>query len=241
MLHSARTASSSAFSCALGFPISVLREGESQDDPGIRSLRYGTYKVFRTLKAETAQTSSGLRGQAPFFEGSVASRLEDPDFVRAFASGIMLVKPAGRPHHLNLTYMGYGWYRQDSFPTLSVARKLCGWALSSPRTVLHIWGSSLRELSRMCSDQILWLRSNWSLLVNTRSNKKSNRQTVFGDWIGSGGLPSETREYFNRNNDPRVCVGHGRSGAPQSKFQLWVMRCRSRVATAPTLKWGERT
>jgi hypothetical protein len=241
MLHSARTASGTALSCALGFPISVLREGGSQDYPEKRTLRYGTYKVFRTLRAETPQDLPGLRDQTTFLEGSVASRLADPDFVRAFASGVLLVKPAGRPHHLNLTYVGFGWSRVDSFPTLSVARKICGWALSSPSTVHTIWGSSLRELSRMYSDQILWLRSNWRLLVNTRSNKKSNRQVVLDDWIGSGGLPRETREFFNRTNDPRVCVGHCRSGASQSKFQLWTMRCRSRVATAPTLKWGERT
>lgn len=235
LLESARQSSGAALSCSLGFPISLVsRTDGTQDYPEPQSMRYGTYKVFRNRTDEDFQAKLGaapaLHRVKSVLNGSYAYRLKDPDFIRTFASGILLVKPGSRKHNLPLKYSGDGWYSVKGPLTLSVARKLAGWALSSPSTVLHIWGSSLRELAQMCSDQILWLLSNWRLLLN--KSKSSKPQTVFEEWLGSGGLPSETREIFTNLNDPRIRVGHSRS-VRDPTWQVWVLRCRSRVCYGP--------
>jgi len=226
MLDSARRSHRGAFSTAMGLPISVSRTDGDQDDLGRTVLRFGTYKVFRNRLNDKLQTSLQTRAT---LSSSVSDRLKNPNFIRAFASGVLLVKPVGRSHHLDLTYVGFGWYKLNSLPSLSGVRKLIGWALSSPSTVFSIWGHSLREVSRMYSDQILWLQSNWSLPFEERKTRAGLQDHPVES------LDSRKKSLSDQflKYDLTLHVGHCRSDVPQT-FRVWTLRCRSRMATAST-------
>jgi len=209
----------------MGLPPAISRIVDSdQDDPGPSKLRFGTYKVFKSQANSLNQTKFGVSAKLDtVLNSSKRERLQNPDFIRAFASTVLLVKPARRAHHLDLTYVGYGWYRLNSCTTLSAARKVAGWALSSPSTVLHTLGNSLNELSSVYSDQILWLLSNWSLLWNIQRGRGTNQQTVFADWTEQSEARSNLASFMQTYMNPHVCVGHSRSGATQT-FQVWNLR-----------------
>jgi len=209
----------------MGLPPAISRIVDSnQDDPGPSKLRFGTYKVFKSQANSLNQTESGVSAELDTVLNSTKrERLQNPNFIRAFVSTVLLVKPAGRVHHLDLTYVGYGWYRLNSCTTLSAARKVAGWALSSPSTVLHALGSSLNELSSVYSDQILWLLSNWSLFWSIQKRRRANQQTVFADWSEQSSARLNLARFMQSYMNPHVCVGHSRSGAAQT-FQVWNLR-----------------
>jgi len=227
MLDSARNSCHKAFSFAMGFPLAMSRIATSgiQNHFENQKLRFGTYKVYKSKINSLDQTKSGVSAKLDTVCNSTTrERLQNPDFIRAFVSTVLLVKPGKRTHHLDLTYVGCGWYRLNSCTTLSAARKIAGWALSSPSTVLHTLGNSLNELASVYSDQILWLLSNWSLLWNIQRRKGLNRQTVFDDWTEQSGARLDLASFMQTYMNPHVCVGHCRSGVTQT-FQVWNIRC----------------
>jgi len=98
---------------------------------------------------------------------SVAKKLQDPNFIRAYASCVVLVRPGKRKLHPKVTellsFFGNGWYALRACPTLRVARAIASLAITSPRNVLSSWGRPLRGLAANTPDQLRWLRSNWQL------------------------------------------------------------------------------
>lgn len=226
MLDSARNSCHATFSCAMGLPVAMSRI-DNQDDPDYRKLRMGTYKVFKSQVNGPHQTKSDLPAKVrAVLNSSKKERLKNPDFIRAFVSTVLLVKPGSREHHLDLTYVGSGWYRLNSCSTLSAVRKVAGWALSSPSTVFHALGSSLNELASVYSDQILWLLSNWSLFWNIQKGKRVNLQTVFEDFSEQSEARLNLGLFMKSYMNPQFCVGHRRSSVDQT-FQVWNIRCHS--------------
>jgi len=232
MLHSARHSHGAAFSCAIGLPLTISRVACTQDNPGNSQLLFGTYKVFRARKNENLSIRTDRRARR-ILDSSVSERRKDPDFIRAFVAGILLVKPVGRNHHLDLMYMGSGWYKLKSLPSLSGARLLASWSLTSPSTVFTIWKHSFLELSRRYSDQILWLLSNWSASFPTKLGEGflTQKEAKLQSGTNKEGLRNILRKYFARY-DTTLHVGHSRSSANQS-FQLWSLRSGSWDVTAP--------
>jgi len=224
----------------MGLPIAISRIA-TQDDLGQRKLRFGTYKVFKAEVNSLDQVKPDPSSKVgAILNSSKSERLKNPDFIRAFVSTVLLVKPGKRTHHLDLTYVGYGWYRLNSCTTLSAARKVAGWALSSPKTVFHSLGNSLNELSSVYSDQILWLLSNWELLWNIQSFKRANQQTVFADWSAQADLRLSLKNQMRSYMSPQLCVGHSRSGVHQT-FQVWNVRYRPGWSRPPLVSLARRT
>lgn len=214
-----------------------------QDDLGKLRLRPGTFKVFANRKSSALQAS--LQPYRRILDSSVSERRKDPNFVKTFASGVLLVKPAGRRHQLNLTYVGFGWYKLKTQPTLSVARKLAGWSKTSPSTVFSLWGSSFNELTQLYSDQILWLLNSWGSAdevctgkVSPTTNKVSGVRAPFTTSKQSLlSRPSKLNlDKAFSNMDPTLRVGHRRSSA-RSDFATWSLRRSSGILRNPPLRF----
>lgn len=89
----------------------------------------------------------------------------NPNFIRAFAASVLLVKPGKLLHTDGLTFHKFvgGWHKLSSCSTLKGARALAGLAITSPSKVLNIFGRSLCGLARHTPDQLSWLQSSWHI------------------------------------------------------------------------------
>jgi hypothetical protein len=101
-------------------------------------------------------------------KGQAGRLRQDPDFIRAWASGVVLVKlgprrgrhPSGRGC---FSHYAKGWSLLNREPSVRVSRYIAGLAKTSPAHVLSVWGQSLNGCAANPPNQLLWLRSSPSL------------------------------------------------------------------------------
>lgn len=122
--------------------------------------------------------------------GSQSHKLHsDPNFIRAWAGGVILVRP-GKLRELHpevkscLARYHLGWYIVRRCTSLRVARFLAGVGISYPSRVQSIWGNSLRELAKNTPNQLFWLRSSWKLFWVSPDPPpgRDNGPSLIDDW-----------------------------------------------------------
>jgi hypothetical protein len=176
-----------ALSQHVGLPLSVSVRGHSfQGGPGVRTSRSKSERSLDSALASQVQPGPPQSKTRPInrvsitagsFENVVidrpgdnqADRLRrDPDFIRAWASGVLLVKLGARRSlhrdvHQYFAAIAKGWSVLNMAPTLRVARYIAGLAITSPGRVISVWGQTLRACALNPPNQLFWLRQSQKL------------------------------------------------------------------------------
>jgi len=127
------------FALEMGLPLTLSRTG---------SLLPGTY--------ESASKDCGIKSRR--------KKLQNPDFVRAWATTVLLVRPGKKLRsHGGLDFARFHgeWYLLRRCRTLQGARSLAGLAITSPGRVFSYFGRSLCGLAQYTPDQLRWLWNSW--------------------------------------------------------------------------------
>lgn len=197
-------------------------------------VRWGTFQVLAS-NCSSAKDKLCLPQQVTnVLDLSAKARMEHPDFIWTFARGVLLVKPGGRKHNLDLTKLGKGWYRLNSVATLSEARKVVGWATSYPDSVRSIWGCSFQLLAKYPSDQIIWhIQAKLGILLQSRRNRWSKYEQTKLSLEYSTSLNPKTSETCTANS---VCWEWAKQSFVHSGFSFR----RSAVEPGPIQSWPLR-
>jgi hypothetical protein len=155
---------------------------------------------------------------------SQREKLQDPDFIRAFAETVILVRPGKQllaRHDLVFDkFAGGGWHLLRRCLTLRGARALAGLAITSPRNVISSFGRSLRDLAATTPDQFYWLRSSWRIACpwQTIRYHAPKRQLIRGDWKDN--LPRLRLGAFVRESIQTSSGSHGLSGEDRNYLRI---------------------
>jgi hypothetical protein len=125
------------------------------------------------------------------YSGSQSKKLtRDPNFIRAWVSGVLLVK-LEKPQKLHTDIrdcfdpFNGGWYILRMCPNLRAARYIAGLGMTKPRNVMSIWGRHLRCLAADTPNQLSWLRSSWRLPWPCQDSllHRNNPEAKLQEWL----------------------------------------------------------
>jgi hypothetical protein len=184
---------------AVGLPLMVTTRGSITSRSSGNLSRASVSEARRQLltgEAPAKLTAGSFDTVVIDRPGSQADRLQDPNFIRAFVSGVLLVRLGRRSEvhpDTRRSFCAYngGWSILRICPTLRVCRYIAGLAITSPGRVVSIWGCSLRELVSNTPNQLYWLRSSWSLpwLRHGTPLGSNNFQASLGSWLEETSKP----------------------------------------------------
>jgi hypothetical protein len=116
-------------------------------------------------------------------------KLQDPDFIRAFVSTVVLVSPERGWKHseLSLTKFAGRWQLLRDCYTLKAARAIAGLALTSPQRVVSTLGRSLHDLATRTPDQLRWLWKHWRTTVRRTAvpDRTPRHESLIRDWVAN--------------------------------------------------------
>jgi hypothetical protein len=149
-------------------PSMVSMDGSSAADSSTVSVKSPAGKLGTKVSLAKLTTGS-FENVVIDRPGSQVHKLtQDPDFIRAYVAGVLLVRLRERSAlHPDVkrcfSAFNGGWSILRMIPSLRVARFIAGLAITSPANVISIWGRSLRDLASNTPNQLYWLRSSWSM------------------------------------------------------------------------------
>jgi len=211
----------------------ILSESETKYFHGHRGGRR-PYRVSRQVEpvgprdeSETHGYHGGSRRQIE----SASQKLQDPNFIWAYAAGVVLVRPGKRPLHpevaKSLSNHSGGWHTLRECRSLRVARWVAGLAITSPSSIVSGWGRSLRGLAADTPHQLSWLRSSqlrvW--LRHTAVRRGSSPASLARAWADC----TAAREILVSSIQAQARVEPGICRSSRRDNTLW---CYSRCSSA---------
>lgn len=191
-----------ALSQNVGLPIAVSAKGSLIASEAGNGSRASVSEVRRQLyagKIPARLTAGSFDTVVIDRPGSQADRLQDPNFVRAFVSGVLLVRLGKRKEvhpAIRRSFCAYngGWSILRTLPTLRVCRYIAGLAITSPANVVSVWGRPLRGLASNPPNQLYWLRSSWKLPWVPQGTPlgSNSSQASLGRWLEETSRARET-------------------------------------------------